>query len=442
MSGPDGITFGSDNNLYVTNSSTNSVAAFQGTAGAVPGAFIKNFVTPNSAGMSNPKGLAFGPDGNLYVAAGNAIYSFFGLNAVAPNTPGAPIPSGRGNGVYANQSLNGAYAVTFGSGGYLFATSSATNQALQYGGPAANAGNLIGNFAAILDPTGLALDTGRVIAVNINNGGMGYTSPPMVTFSGGGATTQATGTAVVVNGVVTAITITSPGIGYTSAPTINFTGGTPATPASATAVISGAITGATLTNFGEGYTSAPMVTFNGGNPTTPATGTAVITTGVSSIAIANGGVGYTSAPTVVFTDPGTPPTTQATATAVVVNGVVTAIKITNPGSGYTSAPTISFTGGGTPTTPATATANISGVVSAINITNPGAGYTSAPTITLAGGGFTTQATATPVLSGNGDLFVSIGSAGETGITAKGNGRRVHPHRPGGEGRRDLRGDGR
>lgn len=57
-----------------------------------------------------------------------------------------------------------------------------------------------------------------------SSGGDGYTSAPVVAFSGGGGS-GAAGTAVISNGRVTGVTITAPGTGYTSAPTISFTGG-------------------------------------------------------------------------------------------------------------------------------------------------------------------------------------------------------------------------
>lgn len=78
--------------------------------------------------------------------------------------------------------------------------------------------------------------------------------------------------------------------------------------------------------------------------------------GVVSIAVGNGGTGYTSAPSVAITDGGG---SGATATATVVDGVVTAITVTDPGSGYTSAPTVTLTGGAG--TGATATANVGDV---------------------------------------------------------------------------------
>jgi hypothetical protein len=66
---------------------------------------------------------------------------------------------------------------------------------------------------------------------------------------------------------------------------------------------------------------------------------------------------------------------------------IASISITNGGAGYTSVPTVNITGGGSPTTPATATAVVTqGIVTAITLTNPGAGYTSLPAVTLSGGG--------------------------------------------------------
>ncbi len=84
------------------------------------------------------------------------------------------------------------------------------------------------NYLALLIPTPV---------VTITAGGSGYTSPPTVTFSGGGATAQATGIALLTGGVVTGVEITSSGNGYTSAPTVTFSGGGFTVPATATAIL-------------------------------------------------------------------------------------------------------------------------------------------------------------------------------------------------------------
>jgi hypothetical protein len=59
-------------------------------------------------------------------------------------------------------------------------------------------------------------------SILVTNSGAGYTSPPTVTITGNG--TGATATATISGGMVTGVTITNPGTGYTNA-TVTFTGG-------------------------------------------------------------------------------------------------------------------------------------------------------------------------------------------------------------------------
>ncbi len=66
---------------------------------------------------------------------------------------------------------------------------------------------------------------GTVEGINLVVGGSGYTEAPVVKFSGGGATTQATATATILDGAVTGFTGLTGGSGYTSTPTIKITGG-------------------------------------------------------------------------------------------------------------------------------------------------------------------------------------------------------------------------
>ena len=75
--------------------------------------------------------------------------------------------------------------------------------------------------------------------------------------------------------------------------------------------------------------------------------------------------------------------TNATATAVVAGGSVTAINVTYSGSNYGSIPLITIGG---PGSGATAQINvIDQAVSSIDVINGGSGYTTAPIITLDGG---------------------------------------------------------
>ncbi len=135
----------------------------------------------------------------------------------------------------------------------------------------------------------------------ITNGGSGYTSPPSVSFLGGGGT-GAAGTATITGGV-SSVTVSPGGTGYTSAPLITFSGGGGSGAAATATVLSGAVTAITVTNPGSGYTSAPAV--NIGGPGTGAGATAAITRTVTGITLTSPGTGYTSPPTVSFGGPGT-----------------------------------------------------------------------------------------------------------------------------------------
>ena len=68
---------------------------------------------------------------------------------------------------------------------------------------------------------------GILTTIAISDPGIGYTSAPTVTITGGGATSDATATATIDlgTGLLTVITIDDPGAGYTSVPTVTITGG-------------------------------------------------------------------------------------------------------------------------------------------------------------------------------------------------------------------------
>lgn len=136
----------------------------------------------------------------------------------------------------------------------------------------------------------------QVVLVNVTNGGSGYTSAPLVAFTGGSGT-GATAVAVI-DGEVDSITITAAGSGYTTA-TATITGGGGSGALATVTLNSGAIDTITITDPGSGYTSAPTVTINGDG--TGATATASIDAEVIGVTVTNGGNGYESAPTVSFT---------------------------------------------------------------------------------------------------------------------------------------------
>lgn len=67
---PEDLLFGSDGNLHiasfnVASSGKSSISRYNGNTGA----FIDNFVAPGSGGLNGPVGISFGPDDNLYVTS-------------------------------------------------------------------------------------------------------------------------------------------------------------------------------------------------------------------------------------------------------------------------------------------------------------------------------------------------------------------------------------
>lgn len=181
-----------------------------------------------------------------------------------------------------------------------------------------------------------------VSQVQILAGGAGYHTPPTVGFTGGGATTQAEGVAILSDGRVTGVKLTGRGAGYTAPPQISFTGGQ-GTSAAFTVNCDGGVADLVLTSLGAGYTGSPTVTFNGTN-------------------------GLTNAAVLVDVD--------------VVRGVAIGAQVAAPGSGATTTGvTASFTGGGA-TTQAQGTPVLSFKVTSISVANSGTGYMSPPVITI------------------------------------------------------------
>ena len=144
------------------------------------------------------------------------------------------------------------------------------------------------------------------------------------------------------SGYVSNLTLSQQGSGYTTPPSVSFSGGggAGATATSQITLTGGAITGINVDQAGSGYTEAPTVVLTGDG--TGATATASISLtggGIQAINITNGGAGYNplGLPAITFTGGGG---SGAAATAIVENGQVTGATITNPGVGYTVAPSI------------------------------------------------------------------------------------------------------
>jgi hypothetical protein len=116
------------------------------------------------------------------------------------------------------------------------------------------------------------ISAGAVNAITIVNQGAGYTSAP--TFSIINDPRDTTGTGAVITGTltgagtITAVLVTNHGAPVTTVPTLTFTGGGYTTIAAGTAIMCWTITAMTVTSAGSGYSGNVLVTALGGFPST------------------------------------------------------------------------------------------------------------------------------------------------------------------------------
>jgi hypothetical protein len=240
------------------------------------------------------------------------------------------------------------------------------------------------------------IDSG-VYRVTVTTGGAGYSSPPSVSFTGGGgagaaAVAQMAGTAV------QAVVITNAGTGYTSPPSVTFSGSSGA--AATASVLQYAATRPLcmfkgrgndlygVDGYGRGFRwdgDTPHLEPLGINRPELAPAIAVTTGGSSGgirgVAIVNGGAGYFAPPAVTFEGGGvlTGSSLHAKARARIAGARVVGLTIDDRGGHYTSPPQIIFTGG--LGSGATLTVGVNGRVSSLDITARGSGYTTEPAFT-------------------------------------------------------------
>ena len=224
---------------------------------------------------------------------------------------------------------------------------------------------------------------GQIDSITLTDGGSGYTSPPTISFSGGGGT-GAIATAVLEGASVASVTLLSAGTGYISAPTVFFTGGGGSGATATALLVPTTVASASLTGGGSGYSSAPTVLITGGGGS-GATATATVGGGISGMTLLSAGTGYVGNFAVVFSGGGG---SGAQATAIVQGGVVVGFNVDTAGSGYTSPPTVTLAppSGGSG---ATASVSLSGGVRIVYpITGGGYTYPTGATIVFTGGGGT------------------------------------------------------
>jgi len=313
-------------------------------------------------------------------------------------------------------------------------TNFVANNPFTYTISAINAGNAAATGVTITDPipsyftiTSPSGNTNVVSTINVTSGGSGYTSAPIVSFTGGGGGSGAQATAVIFGGQVVAINITSGGSGYTSAPGVVLTGGGFTVAATATSAITGVtVSGQNLTynvgNLAIGATATFVVGVQVKNTGLPAgnnqiTNTATVVDGYNtSPRTASAVVTITANPTLVLSETATPSAQR-----------IVYVNVTNGGS-YTTPPTVSISGCSTPPTAVVSTSPAAGLSSAtysvtgVTITSAGAGCSS-PIVTFSGsGGAVAAATVGPAPGDTITYAVTLqntGAADATGCVING-----------------------
>ena len=154
---------------------------------------------------------------------------------------------------------------------------------------------------------------GYVREIVLNDDGSGYTSAPNVAISTapfGAGNVNATAVAITTQraGIfsIDRIVLTHAGIGYTSPPLVTITGGG-GVGAAATAAIESTdfgIVDFTISNNGVGYAATPTVSIVGASTSPAAAEVNLLADNtISDIFVKNAGIGYTVAPTVVISNP-------------------------------------------------------------------------------------------------------------------------------------------
>ena len=187
---PTGLTFGPDGNLYVVGTGNGQVLRFNGSTGAPDGQpqpLIQNSVFTTGPGFSDAQGIAFGADGNIYVTNDNNVSQFNGTTGVfihnftlLSNNP---------------QQSNPFFAgITLGPGGILYVADENGSQSENFGDSILRLDptNLANPFSTFVpsNSDGMQGPTG----VTFGPDGNLYVASPAVTRASGGIVRRFSGT--------------------------------------------------------------------------------------------------------------------------------------------------------------------------------------------------------------------------------------------------------
>ncbi len=376
---------------------------------------VKVTVGTGGAGYSGAPTVSFSGGGGTGAAgvaqmAGTVVQAVVLTNAGTGYT-GAPtvaISGGSGSGAAATASVlafAGTRPVTFFKGRWndLYGVDG-YGRGFRWDGETPSLEPLgISRPASFAAPTGST--SGQKYYVNgiqILDGGAGYIGTPTVAFTGGGATTQASGVAIMSNGRVNGVRLTARGAGYTAAPQVAFTSGL-GTGAAFTCNVLGSIEEFEILYSGSGYMAPPAVTLYNTNGLVDANGIVEINTStgqVVGISVLAGGTGATTTGMTASLAGGTP--SSVGVIAPIMQYSVDAVSVANSGSGYMSPPIITFVphpadtfGGGAA---ATCAVNATGQITAVTMISGGK-YAIPPTAVITSSDAIATATITPTLRG-------------------------------------------
>ena len=256
--------------------------------------------------------------------------------------------------------------------------------------------------AAFAKPTGSTNSQKNYVAsVQMVDGGAGYYGVPTVAFTGGGATTQASGVAILEDGRVSGVRLTERGVGYTATPQVSFTGGI-GSGAAFTCSVRGYLQSVEVTSSGSGYTQPPSVVFSNANGLTGMHALADINTATGQVVSINVLAGGTGATTTGMTASLVGGGAVAGSAKPIMEYTVSALSIANSGAGYMSAPVITFVpdpsdiyGNGAA---ATCAINSSGQITGVTLLSGGR-YTLPPTAVITDSSARATATLRPTLQG-------------------------------------------
>jgi hypothetical protein len=273
-----------------------------------------------------------------------------------------------------------------------------------------NAGSGTGATATASISTAL----GAVTKVTLTNEGVGCTTAPTGATVGGGGTgatvtvVTAPASASVNTYKVKAVYLNNGGSGY-AASTLTFTGqvGCSTQPAATTTV--DGITGVSVTAGGTGYTdSFTGVTFSG--PGTGAAGTALVAGPINTLTSFYGGAGYTNGQVCPIRGAGG---SGGTCTVSVTAGAVTGCSAYGAGTGYIDGQIVSIGGAAI----IRADVNAAGTITGFTIVNGGCGYAAPPTVTMPTGGNECAAATPPTVTVVAGVVATVVGGSGTGCPA-------------------------